>query len=876
MEPRRATPWLAAIVLLATAAVYLITMYPSVPFWDAGEYIAVSYILGIPHPPGTPFYVLVGKIATMVPFGNIAQRVNGLSAIAGAVAVMLTFLTIVRLVRVSMGRDRSPADEWIANIAGVFGAFMLAFSDSFWENSTEAEVYALMSAAQILVFWMGLRWWEAHESKPSVGPLLVCVYIMWLCVGLHLGVGIMGLPLLVLVWLVDRKAAYAFLMPFLSVMLTTMGMEKMAAGVLALSAGVFLYYGAQKKLNNWLALGSSAVALLMLYQARGEDPLTPGVALLGLVALVVPLYMLARSHTVGRVLALAVLLMVVGYSTHAYLPIRAAEHPAINEGNPDNWERLRDLLERKQYGQMNMFERRAPLEAQLNKEFWRYFKRQWPLWQMEGDANRLVPLGALLPLLLGLMGALWQARSHRTAFAPTFTFVGLTTVGMIVFLNFSPNEVRERDYFFQSGYHAFSLWMGLGGAWLIGWVRDSFADGGLRRGVTLATGVLLVIMPVMLLNTLWYTHDRRGNHVAQDYARNMLEPLEPNSFIFTNGDNDTFPLWYIQEVEGVRKDVRVVNLSLLNTDWYIEQLRDEEPKVPMALSDDAIRQLGVGAVQDETGRVIYTNEFMVQHIMQQNRNPDGSWKKQPYWAVTVPNHHGYDAHFTLEGLVYRVEPESTSVEVDVARTEKALYEDFKYRGLFLEDGTWDESIYKDENAATLSRNYAAAHLQLAFHYRRAGNLPKAISEMERVSRMFPNYVDVLIPLGGFYLDAGDTAAALKLFQGLASREPNNVEAHYYYAVTLVYQNDLEAGLREFETAIRLDPDYNMAYYAAYYSLKEHGQMERAVAYLERWVNRHPTDQQARALLNSERAQIGGGRTGGLGAPPPPPQGLGTP
>jgi hypothetical protein len=869
MDPKRATPWLAGTVLLCTLAVYFITMYPSVPFWDAGEYIAVSYIMGVPHPPGTPFYVFIGKIATMLPFGNIAQRVNGLSVVAGALAVMLTFLTIVRLVRVSMGPERSRGDEWIANIGGLFGAFMLAFSDSFWENSTEAEVYALMSAAQILVFWMGLRWWEAHESKPTVGPLLVCVYIMWLSVGLHLGVGIMGLPLLVLVWLVDRKAAIVFAMPFLAVMLTSMGMEKMAAGTMLLSAGVFLYFGAQKKLNSWLALGAAAVALLVLSQALGEDPLTSAAALLGLAALVVPIFLLARSTPAGKVLGLALFLMVVGYSTHAYLPIRAAQHPAINEGNPATWETLRDLLERKQYGQMNMFERRAPLSAQLDKEFWRYFKRQWPLWQTESDARRFIPIGALLPLLLGLMGAIWQARRDRTSFLTTFTFVALTTVGMIVFLNFSPNEVRERDYFFQSGYHAFALWIGLGGAWLIGWVRDSFAKGTMRHGITFATGMLVLLMPVLLLNTLWFTHDRRGNYVAADYARNMLEPLDPNSFIFTNGDNDTFPLWYVQEVEGVRKDVRVVNLSLLNTDWYIEQLRDQEPKMPMSLSDDDIRQLGVGAVQDETGRVIYTNEYMVQHLMQQNLNPDGTWKRQPYFAVTVPNHHGFDANFTLEGLVYRVSPESTSVEIDVEVTEKALYEDFSYRGLFLEDGTWDESIYKDENASTLSRNYAAAHLQLAFHYRRLGDMKRAISEMERVSRMFPSYVDVLIPLGGFYLDAGDTASAMRLFQGLASREPSNVEARYYYAVTLVYQGNLEAALREFEAAIQVDPNYNMAYYAAYFSLKESGQLERGVAYLERWVNAHPSDEQARTLLNSERAQLGTPQQGSMGAPPPP-------
>ena len=155
---RRAELWLGLGVFLLVAAVYLITLTPTVPFWDSGEFIAVSNILGIPHPPGTPFYVLLGRLATLVPWATIAQRVNALSAVASALAVTLTFLTILRLIRIAQGPTRGVQDEWIARVGAVTGALMLAFSDSFWENSIEAEVYSLMSLAQILVFWLGFCW----------------------------------------------------------------------------------------------------------------------------------------------------------------------------------------------------------------------------------------------------------------------------------------------------------------------------------------------------------------------------------------------------------------------------------------------------------------------------------------------------------------------------------------------------------------------------------------------------------------------------------------------------------------------------------------------------------------------------------------------
>ena len=877
MNPKSRVAFLVSMAVLAISGiVYFLTMTPTVPFWDSGEFIAVSKILGIPHPPGTPLFVLIGRVATMVPWASVAQRVNAVSALAAALCVWITYLCTLRMLRVSQGGERKPWHEWAAIAGAACGALMLAFSDNFWENSIEAEVYQLMSLASILVFWLGLRWWEDHDNKPSVMPLLIATYVMWLSVGLHLGVGVMGAPLIVLIAMTDFKVAMLFSMPLLSILRVPAGLEHMAGAVLLLSVVQCIYYMAKGKLPGMMLLVNVVGAAVGIYFAESDANFTPWAAVLAVLAVLGPYGFMARKHREGRILLLALLLMVVGYSTHLYLPIRANQHPAINEGAPATWDRLRDLLERKQYGEMNMFDsnhdgqfdRRGMTDlgqiwnVQINKEFWRYFSRQWPI--IPGGN---VPWSALLPLLLGLAGGIWHAIKDKRGFAYTFVFFGLNTAGLIVFLNFSDHEVRDRDYFFQSGYHAFAIWIGFGVAWLVGWIRESFAEGRQQDLVTIGAGALLCVQPFMLMNNLWYRHDRSHNYVARDYAYDMLAPLKPNSYLFTNGDNDTFPLWYIQQVEGFRKDVRIVNLSLLNTDWYIRQLRDEAPKVPIDLNDRTVDGLGMGAVQDQQGHLIYTNEYMVHHIMEQARNKDGTWKMQPYFAVTVPEHYGYEPYFSLQGLVYEVKSDSSQAGLDVAATRKALYETFKYRGLFTADGSWDSTVYKDENSETLSRNYAAAHLQLAMRYRRDGDLSAAISEMERVGRMFPHYPEVLLPLGTFYLEHGDTAKSLTLFQRLVREEPGNPELHYYYGAALSLKGMIDPAVHEFDTALGLDPEYGQPYYAAYYALRVAGERERAVTYLQRWVDGHPNDSQASGLLQAERSQLG------IKSPPPPPKGV---
>jgi tetratricopeptide (TPR) repeat protein len=255
----------------------------------------------------------------------------------------------------------------------------------------------------------------------------------------------------------------------------------------------------------------------------------------------------------------------------------------------------------------------------------------------------------------------------------------------------------------------------------------------------------------------------------------------------------------------------------------------------------------------------------VHELLAESRT-DSGWRQQPYFAVTVPEHYGYDPYFSLQGLVYGVNRDTLHARVDVPATADNLHRVFRFRGLFHPDGSWDASVYKDENASTLSRNYASAYVQLGIAYREQGRLDDAIRELGYAARMFPDLTEVQLMLAGFHVEKGDTARALAIYRALVKLRPSDPEARNYYGVALWYQNDVAGALREFDEAIRLDPTYTRSYYSAYTLLLRAGQNERALTYLQRLLNEAPDDAQARAILQAARP--GGAALPRTALPPP--------
>jgi tetratricopeptide (TPR) repeat protein len=194
-----------------------------------------------------------------------------------------------------------------------------------------------------------------------------------------------------------------------------------------------------------------------------------------------------------------------------------------------------------------------------------------------------------LPLLLGLVGLFFHMVMDRKGFSVVMILFLLTGIGIIVFLNQYPYQPRERDYAYAASFYAFAIWIGLGVMGLFELLKKYIPG----HGSAFASILVSAAVPAIMVSEEWDDHDRSGLYTARDFAANYLNSCAPNAILFTNGDNDTFPLWYAQEVEGIRTDVRVMNLSLSNTDWYIDQMSRKAYKsdpVPFSMTAAQYRQ----------------------------------------------------------------------------------------------------------------------------------------------------------------------------------------------------------------------------------------------------------------------------------------------
>ncbi|MFQ5606421.1 MAG: DUF2723 domain-containing protein, partial [Candidatus Zixiibacteriota bacterium] len=592
---------LAVFVTLVSGWVYWLTVQPTVSFWDCGEFIACSYILGVPHPPGSPLFIMIGRLFSVLPVAaDVGFRVNIISVLSSAFTAMFGYLCVARMIKLWYART-----EWnfttrlISYVGGLTGAFFLAFSRTNWANAVEAEVYGLTMMLTVAIFWLALLFYESRGTPKSFRYLAVAVYLGMLGVGIHMA-AFLALPVAAIFFVIKKDADetnWVFLCSFFVVELLLIllisfgGVSEGYTIFLVLSVILFTLLAVKlfHSINIPWVVAMASVAGIMV----GFWPFIIG--LIGATAFAI-VYGRIVPRSTWRSALVIVVMALMGFSVNLFVPVRSAVNPRIDENNPSkSFQTFVDFLERKQYGSTSMtkrmFSRRGQFENQFGRHphmgFWSYFEEQY-----SPPRSWFVPF-----FLLGALGIYFMMRRRLEVGYPFFVMLLLGSVGLILYMNFADGtlydkstndaymEVRNRDYFFTTAFIFFGLAIGLGVAALMEIIRN-YVTAPMRRTAVLASSALGLISLVPLQHS-WFVNDRSRNFLPYDYADAIIQSVPEDGIVFTSGDNDTFPLWCLQEAYRVRRDVRVVNLSLLNTDWYVHQMKHRFG-VPIPLSDSQI------------------------------------------------------------------------------------------------------------------------------------------------------------------------------------------------------------------------------------------------------------------------------------------------
>jgi hypothetical protein len=504
-------------------AVYTLTLAPDVTFWDAGEFIAAAHSLGIPHPPGTPLFVLLlnvwSKLLFFLPF---AIATNLFSAVATACAGGVT----AQLVHRATGNGSMAFASAIA--AGGMS--------SVWLNATETEVYAASLALGVLMIWAGERAGREHGRNWTY----LTAYLIALAVPLHLS-ALVAAPV--------------------AIMLAAYSRPRVSWPVVGTLGGVFVFAMGVGRVSAWM-IGTGALVIFASEIIRHHE------------SRVVHQHE-SRVMRQIRVPVATLGIGMVAVSALALLYYRAQFDPAINQGNPDTLRALADVVARRQYAVAPMWPREAPAWVQIGN------LGQYADWQIALSFGPTVTpsllrtLGTVFFLALGYIGATTLWRTDRRIGIAVLGLLLCGALGVVVYLNLhagpsigygilpanTVREARERDYFFVFAFWAWGMCAGVGAVALASRIsRPAWA------------GVLVAFLPVALN---WRAVTRRGEperSLPRTVAEALLESTPPNGVLFVLGDNDSYPLWYAQEVRHVRSDVAVITVPLLPTEWYRSEI----------------------------------------------------------------------------------------------------------------------------------------------------------------------------------------------------------------------------------------------------------------------------------------------------------------
>lgn len=655
------------LVFGISLTVYTLTIEPTASFWDSGEFIASAYKLQIPHPPGPPLFLLIGRFFSLFALedpAKIGYMVNMLSAVSSAATVMFMYWVIVML----GGKFDAVKNETLLTIAGGIGALAFAFSDTFWFSASETEVYALSTFFISIVLWAILKLDQSGEPVAGSQWTLLIACLMGLSIGVH-PMSLLAIPTMV------------YLFYFKKHQLTLKGIT--IATSMALGLTLFMMYGFR------LGLVELMKKMELLFVNTLGLPFNSGVLFFAIALISLLTFGIIHSIKKRKALLNTVLLsasfVIIGYSSYMVIVIRSGFDPPIDQNNPENIANMIGYLDMAQYGtrplvygenftsrvrgyendqpvyrktrdkyeitdyttkyqydssDLGLFPRmysQAPhhvagyrkwtglkngqspdgldnikffLAYQTGHMYLRYF-----LWNFAGRQGDVQDAGWLafwentdplpeslkqnparnnyyfLPLLLGLIGLWYHFKRDRQSFLGVLALFVITGVGLVVYLNSPAPEPRERDYIYVGSFYAFSIWIGLGVLALHKFWQKVVA----QRYALVAAAGLAAAVPLVLLHQGWDDHNRSNRYFTTDLARNHLASCAESAILFTGGDNDTFPLWYVQEAEGFRTDIRAIVLSYFNAEWYIEQSTRQanaSSPLPFSLQNESYKRGG--------------------------------------------------------------------------------------------------------------------------------------------------------------------------------------------------------------------------------------------------------------------------------------------
>ncbi|MGE5393391.1 MAG: DUF2723 domain-containing protein [Candidatus Saccharibacteria bacterium] len=686
------------ITFLIAAVTYLLTIEPTASFWDCGEFITTSFKLEVGHPPGAPFFMIMGRFFSL--FGgspaNAAVMINSMSALASAFTILFLFWTITHLSRkLIKANGEYTMGQTIAILgAGMVGALAYTFSDTFWFSAVEGEVYASSSLFTAAVFWAILKWEEQADEPHANRWIILIAYLMGLSIGVHL-LNLLAIPALVFVYYYRKyKVTRNGILISLAVSFLILGviMYVIIPGVVTVATWFELMF------VNGMGLPFDTGVIIYAF-----------LLVAGLVYGII--YTIRKKKVLWNTVIIGVTVILIGYSSFAMIVIRSAADTPMDQNSPDNVFSLLGYLNREQYGDRPLIfgryyntplvkyeddkpyyiqkngkyvvadMRQKPVyDSNLSTIFPRMYSRedghiemykQWShikgrkvsvtgedgqsktieiptfgenlaffinyqvnfmyfryfMWNFSGRQNDIQSQGEvmngnwitginaldairlgdqstlpkefknnkgrnayyMLPFILGIIGIFFmynQGSEGRKNLWVVFLLFFMTGLAIVLYLNQSPLQPRERDYAYAGSFYAFTIWIGIGVLAIYSLLKKYLAE---TTSAAVATVLSLVLVPSIMAAENWDDHDRSNRYTARDFGANYLKTCAPNAVIFTNGDNDTFPLWYNQEVEGVRTDVRVCNLSYFQTDWYISQMKSKAYKsepLPISFTPD--------------------------------------------------------------------------------------------------------------------------------------------------------------------------------------------------------------------------------------------------------------------------------------------------